>query len=89
MFGVPNTRAELLGLITALQPLANPKGPRMGWSFSAHEDLSLAYWDLFVNCINKARISFAEDKDFAPYFKHHNKLANPKGFLESLFGDDD
>ena len=88
MFSVPNTRADLLDLIAALQPLANPKGPKMGTSFGAPEDLSLAYWDLFANCINRARISFANDKDFEPYFEYYKKNHVPKrGLFGGIFGN--
>jgi len=87
MFTVPNTRAELLGLLTALQPLANPNGPKTGYTFGSPEDLSLAYWDLFVNCMNKARISFAEDKAFEPYFQFYQKNYKPKkGLFSHMFG---
>ena len=88
MFNVPNTRSELLGLLTSLQPLANPKGPKIGYNaYGSSEDLSLAYWDLFVNCINKARISFANDKSFEPYFNYYNEMASKKsGLFGGLFG---
>lgn len=87
MFNVPNTRAELLGLLTSLQPLADPKGSKYGYRMSAVEDLSLGYWDLFVNCINKAKISFANDKAFEPYFNYYNeKTAKKPGLFGGLFG---
>lgn len=86
MFSVPNTRAELLGLLTALQPIADQKGPKNGWSFNQTENLGLAYWDLFVNCINKAKISFANDKAFEPYFNYYNEKTAKKGLFGGLFG---
>ena len=86
MFNVPNTRAELLGLLTSLQPLADPKGPKHGTNMSGIENLSLGYWDLFVNCINKAKISFANDKAFEPYFNYYNEKTAKKGFFGGLFG---
>ena len=87
MFNVPNTRAELLGLLTSLQPLADPKGPKHGANMSGTiENLSLGYWDLFVNCINKAKISFANDKAFEPYFNYYNEKTAKKGLFGGLFG---
>ena len=85
MFNVPNTRAELLGLLTALQPLADPKGPKYGMTMAV-ENFSLAYWDLFANCINKAKISFANDKSFEPYFNYYNEKTAKKGLFAGLFG---
>lgn len=80
MFNVPNTRAELLGLLTSLEPLANPNGPKNGLRRNyTLEDLSLAYWDLFVSCINKSKISFAKDPSFAPYFEaYERKISEAK-----------
>ena len=80
MFNVPNTRAELLGLLTSIEPLANPNGPKNGLRRNyTLEDLSLAYWDLFVNCINKSKISFAKDPSFAPYFEaYERKISEAK-----------
>ncbi len=84
-FNVPNTRAELLGLLSSLHPLANPDGPKSGYKMSG-EDLSLGYWLLFVNCINKAKISFANDKTFEPYFQfYEEKTTKKKGGLFSMF----
>jgi hypothetical protein len=71
-FNVPNTRAELLGLLSSLQPIANPDGPKAGYKMSG-EDLSLGYWLLFVNCINKAKMSFANDKTFEPYYNYYEE----------------
>lgn len=89
MFNVPNTRAELLGLLSSLQPLANPDGPQKGVKTFGNniEDLSYGYWLLFVNCINKAKISFANDKTFEPYFQFYEEKTAPKkkGGLFSMF----
>ena len=87
MLNIPNTRAEILSILTALQPICNPKGSKNGWSDTSEcEDLSLAYWDLFTVCINKARISFANDKAFEPYFNFYEDKSAKKSFLASLFG---
>lgn len=86
-FSVPNTRADLLEFLTMLQPKAKSTGPKNGKKLlSKNEDLSYAYWILFTNCINKARLSFSNDKDFEPYFKKYDeeiKEANStKGFIK-------
>ena len=45
-------------------------------------DLSYAYWLLYTNCINKAKISFKNDKDFEPYFVLYEKeLKKTKGII--------
>jgi hypothetical protein len=89
MFNVPNTRAELLGLLSSLQPLADPEGPQKGFKTFGNqvEDLSYGYWLLFVNCINKAKISFANDKTFEPYFQFYEEKTSPKkkGGFFSMF----
>lgn len=81
-FPVPNTRADLLEFITMLQARAKSTGPRNGQNLSREEDLSYAYWLLYTNCINKAKISFKNDKDFEPYFALYEKeLQKTKGIL--------
>lgn len=85
-FPIPNTRADLLEFLTMLQHRAKSTGPRNGQNMSSEEDLSYAYWLLFTNCINKARISFSNDKDFEPYFKKYDegikKANSPIGFIK-------
>lgn len=86
-FPVPNTRADLLEFLTMLQFKANATGPKNGRNFwkEREENLSYAYWILYTNCINKAKISFAKDKDFEPYFAAYEaKLAKTKGFIGFL-----
>ena len=81
-FSVPNTRSDLLEFITMLQARAKSTGPRNGQNFSQEEDLSYAYWLLYTNCINKAKISFKNDKDFEPYFALYEKeLKKTKGII--------
>ena len=78
-FPVPNTRTDLLEFLTMVQHRANSTGPR---NVGLLEDLSYAYWLLYTNCINKARISFLNDRDFAPYFSWYEKeLQKTKGFI--------
>lgn len=89
MFNAPNTRAELLGLLSSLQTLSNPKGSKLSLGTRNYvEDLGLAYWDLFVICINKAKVSFANDKAFEPYYNFYeeNRTDKKSGGLFSMFG---
>lgn len=73
-FPVPNTRADLLELLTMIQPMVNITGSRIGGKPQlGTEDLSYAYWLLFSNCINKARLSFSKDPDFSSYFAFHDQ----------------
>lgn len=84
-FPVPNTRADLLEFLTMLQAKADATGPRSGRTFSCDEDLSYAYWLLFTNCINKARISFPNDIDFQYYYqKYEEQLQRTRGFIGYL-----
>ena len=63
-FAVPNTRADLLEFLTMIQAKVDSTGPRDGANGYEEEDLSYAYWLLYTNCINKARLSFLKDNDF-------------------------
>lgn len=82
-FPVPNNREDLIDLLTSLEPKSNINGPKNGVSGGGipgigiqrdkKEDLSYAYWLLFSNCINKAKVSFAKDKDFAPFFEYYER----------------
>lgn len=85
-FPVPNTRADLLDFLTMLQARANSTGPQDGKrKGSGEEDLSYAYWLLYTNCINKAKLSFSKDKDFGPYFSMYDEeLQKTKGILGYL-----
>ncbi len=84
-FSVPNTRADLLEFLTMLQSRANSTGPRNGLNMSREEDLSYAYWLLYTNCINKAKLSFSKDKDFEPYFLSYEKeFQKTKGIIGYL-----
>lgn len=81
-FPVPNTRNDLLEFLTMLQHRVNATGPRSGQNMSREEDMSYAYWLLYTNCINKAKLSFQNDKDFTPYFSLYEKeLQKTKGFI--------
>lgn len=82
-FPIPNTRADLLEFLTMAQAKANAVGSRTGNNMAGdEEDLSYGYWLLYTNCINKAKVSFSKDADFAPYFEHYEKEFNKtKGII--------
>lgn len=81
-FPVPNTRADLLEFLTMIQAKAKSTGSKSGRSVDGQEDLSYGYWLLYSNCINKAKISFSSDPDFAPYFEHYAaEQERTKGFI--------
>ena len=86
-FPVPITRAELLSFLSSIQPLANKKGPKNGLSgVEEREDFGYAYYMLYGNCINKAKISFSNDKSFEPYFKLYEEMnQKPQGLFGKLF----
>lgn len=87
-FPVPNTRADLLEFLSALQPLAKNKKRSKFESDDASELASpWAYWQLFCNCINKAKISFANDESFKSFFDYYEEESQEKkGFFGKLFG---
>lgn len=56
-FAIPNTKADLFEFLSALQPrIRDVKDP-----------LSDSYFKKYQECVNKAKISFANDKYFLPY----------------------
>ena len=80
-FPVPNTREDLLEFLTMLQPGADATGSHDGGT-SDSEDMSYAYWLLYTNCINKAKLSFPNDNDFQYYFQTYEKqLQKTKGII--------
>lgn len=75
VFNIPNTRPELLGLLTSIVALADPQAPKNGVGLGNDvEQLGYGYWLLYCNCINKARISFTKDSSFAPYFERYEMM---------------
>ena len=88
-FPVPNSRADLLEFMQMIQPTAKAIGPKDGLTgyygmapSARQEDLSYAYWLLFANCVNKAKMSFQNDKDFAKFFEFYEKeTAKSRGLL--------
>ena len=83
-FPVPNTREDLLEFLTMLQAGADATGSHDGGT-SDSEDMSYAYWLLYTNCINKAKLSFPNDNDFQFYFQTYEKqLQKTKGIIGYL-----
>ena len=85
-FPVPNTRADLLEFLSSLQPKAkNKKRSLLQTGAEARLASPYAYWQLYCNCINKARVSFADDASFKFFFNYYEEEKNRKGFLGGLF----
>lgn len=82
-FAVPNTRADLLDFLSMVQQRANATAPKNGTSsILSNEDMGYAYWLLYCNCINKARINFADDPSFASFFAFHDReMRRGKGIV--------
>lgn len=81
MFPVPIARQDLLEMLTMTKMMANSTGPKNGVNLQDEENLSYAYWLLFSNCINKAKISFSNDSAFTPYIQFYDEQINrTKGF---------
>ena len=76
-FSVPNTKADLLDFLSFLVVLANPSASKdyvEGIGVDERENLGYAYWLLYSSCITKAKISFAKDADFFPFFEKYEEL---------------
>lgn len=80
MFPIPNTRADLLEFLASMS--AQISSMKEGPSMQVFEDQMMrkAYEAKYKECVNKAKISFANDPDFAPY------LQKKSGFFSKLFG---
>ena len=79
-FPVPNTRADLLEFLSFLQGKSNSIGPRNGGREG--NNFSYAYWLLFSNCVEKAKINFADDQAFVSFFdKHEKEVKKSKSLL--------
>ncbi|MCQ2288392.1 MAG: zinc ribbon domain-containing protein [Muribaculaceae bacterium] len=81
-FPVPNSRADLLDLMSMVEVQMDVAGPHDGINMTQQENMSYGYWLLFSNCINKARISFANDPDFAHFFaRYDEEVQKTKGLM--------
>ena len=80
MFPVPNTRADLLEFLASMSAQISSMKQNQSMQVFEHEMMRKAYEAKYEECVNKARISFANDPDFAPY------LQKKSGFFSKLFG---
>lgn len=82
-YPVPNNRLDLLEFLTNLRPLSNSQtGP------ATHKNLmnlgkpgfyALHYWQLYKNCIAKAKRNFSNDPEFQEFFDfYENECAREK-----------
>lgn len=95
-FPIPNNREDLLETLSYIQNKADSTAPKTGVPTSPgdrmkamnsglmDENLGYAYWLLYCNCINKAKISFANDSSFRSYFDFYEQEKNKKS--KKLFG---
>lgn len=72
-YAIPNTRADLIDMLTSIQGKVNSKAGKDGFDEYRHEDLGYAYWQLYINCINKAKVNFADDKSFSRYYDFYEE----------------
>lgn len=65
-FPLPNTKADLLEFLTALKPRIN----------DAKDPLSKSYFKKYQECIEKAKVTFPNDKLIAPFIAEHDKIVS-------------
>jgi len=65
-FPLPNTKADLLEFLTALKPRIN----------DSNDVLSQSYFKKYQECIEKAKVSFPNDKLIAPFIVEHDKIVS-------------
>lgn len=80
MFPVPNTRADLLEFLASMSAQISSMKQTQSMQVFEEQMLRKAYEAKYKECVNKARISFANDPDFTPY------LQKKSGFFSKLFG---
>lgn len=80
MFPVPNTRADLLEFLASMSAQISSMEQAQSMQVFEVQMMRNAYEAKYKECVNKARISFANDPDFAPY------LQKKSGFFSKLFG---
>ena len=74
-YPVPNTSEDLLEMLSITEEKANQTGTGE----------QRAYWQLYSNCIKKAKISFADDIRFEPYFKNYRKSGSKRKTITLVF----
>lgn len=77
-YPVPNNSEDLLEFLTAIQPKAHKESGVGGEK--------QAYFELYSNCINKAKMSFPNDKRFAPYYAYFEKESKKNPGFKTLGG---
>ena len=80
MFPVPNTRADLLEFLASMSAQIQSMKTNQSMQVFEEETIRKAYKAKYEECVNKARISFANDPDFMPY------LQKKPGLFSKLFG---
>lgn len=80
MFPVPNTRADLLEFLASMSAQISSMKQVQSMQVLENQMMRKAYEAKYKECVNKAKISFANDPDFAPY------LQKKSGFFSKLFG---
>ena len=80
MFPVPNTRADLLEFLASMSAQISSMKQNQSMQVFEEQTMRKAYEAKYEECVKKARISFANDPDFAPY------LQKKSGFFSKLFG---
>ena len=73
-FPIPNTREDLIEFLSSLEPkaLVTPKGE----DYEKRE--TNAYYEKYVECLNKARISFGDDSAIKMFIEHYNSFHSKK-----------
>lgn len=82
-FPVPNTADDLLEFLSFVQGQARKHDLGL-YGSSAHPEYveEHAFWGLYEKCINMAKINFAGDPRFIPFFEYHKeqkKKLTPEG----------
>lgn len=85
MFPVPNTRADLLEFLASMSAQIQSMKTSQSVQIFEEATISEAYKAKYEECVNKARISFANDPDFEPYLEKKT-LKKKTGFFSKLFG---
>ena len=80
MFPVPNTRADLLEFLTSLSAIISSMKQLQSSQIFEDQMMRKAYDAKYEECVNKARVSFANDPDFEPY------LQKKQGLFSKFFG---
>ncbi len=92
-FPIPNTSEDLLEFLSFVREPAKKHSVSGFFSIANNDNAynEYFYWLLYSRCIAKAKINFATDPRFIPYFEHYDDEASKKitpeiknGLLEVL-----